>query len=264
MSTVDPYEVRRYGTDSSGRPIYMNVGMKAAFDVVCERSGVTPTIVQGAYMARAGGGASTSAGTHNGGACLDLRTWDLTSRQWRRWLREARRCGWRATWFRDERHGGFDPHIHANYVGDRDATADAAWQWSEVRAGRDGLASRGRDYCWRPKSFAAIPYKHWLKAKRSWFDMATKKEMREVVDAALKAERSNIVGEVKHAVLDDADLFPDGDRNTSVRSALGQLVTLVPRLGKTLKAIAADCKDAATKQQLEDLGDELLDEIRED
>jgi hypothetical protein len=164
---TDAYQVRKYGTDSSGRPIYLSVGLKAAFDEVCRRAKVTPTIIQGAYMAKVGGGAGASAGTHDEGACIDTRTWDLTTRQRRRLIRWGRRCGFQAVWFRNQRHGGFDEHCHWNYGGDKDATADARWQWFEYKAGRDGLASRGRDYHWRPDPIPTYPYAHWLDRKES-------------------------------------------------------------------------------------------------
>jgi len=161
----DAYEVRKYGTDSSGRDILMNRRMKAAFDVACRKVGVTPTIVQGAYMRRVGGGADQSAGTHDQGGCIDTRTWDITRRQRRRLIRAGRSVGW-AVWFRNERHGGFDEHCHWVLLGDTDATDDAKWQMNEYRAGRDGLATRGRDYHWRPRQIPLFGYAAWLKSRK--------------------------------------------------------------------------------------------------
>ena len=59
------YTVRQYGTDSSGRPVYMSAYMHDWWEQVCDELGFEPTIVQGAHMARAGGGASASAGFHD-------------------------------------------------------------------------------------------------------------------------------------------------------------------------------------------------------
>ncbi|MGH2688373.1 MAG: hypothetical protein ACRDKW_06155, partial [Actinomycetota bacterium] len=158
----DAYEVRKYGTDSSGRDIFMNRRMKAAFDVACQKARVTPVIVQGAYMRRTGGGAGASAGTHDAGACLDTRTWDLSWWKQRRLIRAGRSVGW-AVWKRSERHGGFDEHMHWVLLGDKDATDDAQWQMREYREGRDGLASGGRDYHWRPRPIPVFDYAEWLK-----------------------------------------------------------------------------------------------------
>lgn len=161
----DAYEVRKYGTDSSGRDILMNRRMKAAFDVACRKAGVTPTVVQGAYMARVGGGASQSAETHDQGGCIDTRTWDLSWWKQRRLIRAGRSVGW-AVWKRNEKHGGFDEHMHWVLLGDQDATSDAKWQMDEYRQGRDGLASRGPDYHWRPKVIDGFNYAEWLKNQR--------------------------------------------------------------------------------------------------
>lgn len=45
-----------------------------------------------------------------------------------------------------------------------------------------------------------------------WFDMATKKELREVVDNALAAEREKIVQRVKNELLHGTDVFPHDDK----------------------------------------------------
>lgn len=42
-----------------------------------------------------------------------------------------------------------------------------------------------------------------------WFDMATKAELREVVDNALAAEREKLVQQVKHELLHESDVFPN-------------------------------------------------------
>lgn len=147
------YTIHRYGTDSSGRPIYMTEYMKQWLDNVLARPRVKPfahkvTIVQGAWMAKAGGGAADSAGYHDGGGCLDFRTWNLTTTEVNH-LIVAMRLEGAAAWRRDHRHG-MDPHIHITLGGDRGMTSGAKFSWSEYLAGRDGLARRYRDYEWRP------------------------------------------------------------------------------------------------------------------
>src|SRR5690625_7647960 len=81
---MSKYTIRRYGTDSSGRPIYMSEYMHQWMENELNRPRVRPfadkvTIVQGEWMAKAGGGASASAGYHDGGGCLDFHTWNLTT-----------------------------------------------------------------------------------------------------------------------------------------------------------------------------------------
>jgi hypothetical protein len=56
-----------------------------------------------------------------------------------------------------------------------------------------------------------------------WFDMATKQELREVVDAALKEERGKIVAQVKHELLHESDVFPnDRDKKVTVNDVLAR------------------------------------------
>lgn len=153
MSGPD-FTVITVGTDSSGRPIKMTRYMWEWWNVTCEELGFRPTIVQGAFMA--GQGAAASAGYHDEAGCLDLRVWDLEEEQQVKVIRTTRRRG-AGSWLRDEKHGGFDPHIHLVLGTDKPLTDGAAWQWQEYIAGRDGLASRGRDYHWRPDPIVLKP-----------------------------------------------------------------------------------------------------------
>ena len=136
--------VVRVGTDPSGRPIFMTRYQRRWWRRLCTRLGFTPTIVQGAWMAKAGGGAAASAGYHDGGGCLDLRVWDLTPVQRERVVRLARDMG-AGTWLRDKAHGGMDPHIHLVLGSDSGLSAGARAQWQDYLDGLDGLASRGPD-----------------------------------------------------------------------------------------------------------------------
>lgn len=137
---------RIVGTDSSGRAIRMTPLMESFWVDLCTRLGFQPTIVQGAWMG--GEGAAQSAGYHDQGGCLDLRTWNLTQNQVAAVIRECRALGAPA-WARDKRHG-MDPHIHLVVGGDEPMSFGARWQIEEYAAGRDGLASRGSDYHPRP------------------------------------------------------------------------------------------------------------------
>lgn len=150
------------GRDTSGRPIIMTRRMKAAFDAVVARAGISPVIVQGAFMASvAGGGAAASAGYHDLAGCIDTRTWNLTADQQAALLKVARSVGW-AVWKRDRVHGGMDEHMHWVLLDEPNMTAGAAWQENEYRAGRDGLAGQGSDYHWRPEVIQAFDYDAFL------------------------------------------------------------------------------------------------------
>lgn len=147
--------VIRYGTDTSGRAIYMTTYMRDWWERVVDELGFTPTIVQGAFMTRVGGGASASAGYHDAGGCLDLRTWNLGASQIEDVIRTTRSLG-AASWVRDQRHG-MDPHIHLLLGSDKPLASGAAYQWQQYLNGRDGLSGNGPDYHWRPSPLVTTP-----------------------------------------------------------------------------------------------------------
>lgn len=149
------FSVVRTGTDSSGRPILMTAYMRDWWEAVCDELGFRPTIVQGAFMARNGGGATASAGYHDQAGCLDLRTWDQTADNVERIVRTCRRRG-AGTWLRDHRHG-MDPHIHLVLGTDQPLASGASSQWREYVAGGDGLAGSAPDYHWRPSPLVLTP-----------------------------------------------------------------------------------------------------------
>lgn len=149
------FTVVQRGVDTSGRKLLATRYMWAWWDAVCADLGFEPTIVQGAFMAQAGGGADASAGYHDRGGCFDLRVWDRTPDQVEAIIRTTRRRG-AGSWVRDERHG-MDPHIHLVLGSDRPLATGAATQWGQYLAGRDGLASNGADYHWRPDPIVTTP-----------------------------------------------------------------------------------------------------------
>ena len=152
--------------DSSGRPIFMSHRMWAAFRAVQEECHFDITIVQGAFMKWAGGGASSSAGYHDKSGCIDTRTWDIDSDEEKRVIRQSRMIGW-ATWRRDQAHGGFDEHMHWNLLDEPHTAPDARTQWESYRTGGDGLVPEGRDYHWRPdRPLPVFDYKTWKRAHR--------------------------------------------------------------------------------------------------
>lgn len=157
--------VVRVGTDSSGRPVLMTRKMRSWWRRVETRLGFKPTIVQGAWMAKAGGGAAASAGYHDGGGCLDLRVWDLTGDQQVKLIRVLRSMG-AGAWLRGTAHG-MDPHIHLVLGSDSGLSTGARSQWNAYLAGRDGLASNGIDYHWRPTPLVTTPPPSARKARES-------------------------------------------------------------------------------------------------
>lgn len=115
-------------------------------------------VVQGSHGS---GGASASGSTHDRGDTADLRTRNLPASAQadlcRGLVTELRRLGWCA-WYRDQAHGGMDPHIHAVYRwADPALSSGAQWQVSEYDRGRDGLSASGPDYHPRPAQAPWVP-----------------------------------------------------------------------------------------------------------
>lgn len=181
--------IAKHGTDSSGRPILASDYLWALWLRVLDDLDFTPTIIQGAYMARAGGGADDSSGFHDAGGCFDIRTWDLTADQLETLIRTLRRYGC-AAWRRDHEHGGFDPHLHFVCGTDYDLAPGAAAQWRDYLAGHDGLASHGPDYEWRPSPLVTTPPEEDTMTPDD-FDrirLIVREETADAVDKALDAE----------------------------------------------------------------------------
>lgn len=155
------FTVHRYGTDTSGRPLLFTAAFWDTWQRVLADPRVRPfaqrvVIVQGSFMAQAGGGASASAGYHDRAGAIDTRTWNLTRSELDTLIIVAREHGI-ALWRRDQQHGGMDPHAHGAAGWDHPHAAGIAFQWDEYRAGRDGLASRGPDYERRPSPLVLTP-----------------------------------------------------------------------------------------------------------
>jgi len=154
------FTVSQYGTDSSGRPIFLSAYMHDWWiDGVLPQLGFQPTIIQGAWMSKIpGGGAAASAGYHDKGGCIDVRVRDLTRDQQAQ-LVHVTRWGGAASWVRDQTHGGMDPHCHINLGSDRDLASGARAQWADYKAGGNGLTgtSAGPDYHPRPNPLVTTP-----------------------------------------------------------------------------------------------------------
>jgi hypothetical protein len=187
----DGSDVRRRGTDSAGRDLWMSDYLADWWEGVVRELGFRPAIVQGAHMLLNGGGAEASAGFHDKGGTLDLRVWDLSQTQVTAAI-HATRNGGAASWVRDERHG-FDPHIHLVLGSDFDLSTGAAWQWLNYLHGGSGLGDGStQDYHWRPDTIPLKPPDRYLKGL---YDM-TPEEVRQIVrEEVAKAVWSHVVRE---------------------------------------------------------------------
>lgn len=125
------------------RGVRVNPGSVPSLDKLAEVTGqnirVSPT--QGGFNR---GGVVASAGTHDGGAAMDLSVNGMSSAQIATTVRLARECGW-AAWYRPYVKGLWPRHIHMIRVGDSTASAGAKAQVTAYRRGRDGLAGNGKD-----------------------------------------------------------------------------------------------------------------------
>lgn len=96
-------------------------------------------LTQGSYNK---GGVSASAGTHDGGGVVDINVSGLTSSQRLALEQAARKAGF-AAWLRTPAEG-FDYHIHACAIGDREMSQVAKNQVTSYFNGRSGLVSNAR------------------------------------------------------------------------------------------------------------------------
>lgn len=179
MSATETVDV---GLDPLGRTVRLTRRMKAAFDAACEQCGFTPTILQGAFMAAIGNAAADSAGYHDLSGCLDTRTRDLTAAQQKRLVHVARSVGW-AVWKRDSAHGGMAEHMHWVLLDEPGMAPGARRQEADYRAGLDGLATRGKDYHWRPAVIRPFDYDKYLEG-----DMPTMKELKDELVPVIVSE----------------------------------------------------------------------------
>lgn len=140
------------GTDTSGRPIRATRAMWDVWDACCHELGFEPTIVQGGHMGDQS--ASASATTHLGDA-FDIRLWDRTDGERAEMIRVFRRHAL-AYWERYESQG-FDLHAHMIPGPWASPSSGALSQWHAYLNGRNGLASNGADYHWRPSPLVTTP-----------------------------------------------------------------------------------------------------------
>lgn len=254
------FEVRQRGVDTSGRPILATDYFWRVWNAVLARPKVQPfaskiVVVQGAFMARLGGGATASAGYHDLAGCWDVRTWNLTAE-------EQRILWWEAAllaiifWPRDAARGGMDPHGHAVAGWDRPLATGAAYQWQQAKNGRDGLAGNGADY---------------VRPRPPWVDTPPPALLQEDYMASTEAEKKLdeiLAGQQRLAeslgTLSDAEktrFVRERDRDKEVRS---KLYDLLGGLADQLTEIGNDVTNKALKAKVANARSQILTALAED
>ena len=130
----------KVGEYSNGTPKYVTRRHYVKIKLAEKRLGYPLTIVQGSYHT----GVEASAGTHDGGGCLDLTPYD-----WNRKCRVFRELG-DAAWHRERIPDVWSEHIHTVDLGCTNLKDIAKRQVEDYRNEKDGLKSHGKDTQWRP------------------------------------------------------------------------------------------------------------------
>jgi len=112
----------------------------------------TPVLTQGSYNK----GVGASAGTHDGGGVVDIRTDTMSRSGQDKCVQALRKAGF-AAWLRLP--PTFGTHIHAVAIGDKELSPTAKSQIQQWREDRNGLANRGPDT-------APDPYPSWTNKYR--------------------------------------------------------------------------------------------------
>lgn len=98
------------------------------------------SISQGSFSSSVG----ASAGTHDGGGALDIRTSGLPKKTVDDMVKAMRQAGF-AAWSRGRGFDSFTPHIHAIAIGDASSSSGAKNQVAEYGRGGDGLVGSQLD-----------------------------------------------------------------------------------------------------------------------
>lgn len=140
----EPAHVYTRGTFGLGGGKIINQRTKTMIDravvALADSYAWAPYITQGSYNP---GGVSGSAGTHDGGGVIDIRTSTMTTHGQNLCVQALREVGF-AAWLRTPAEG-FTTHIHAVAIGDREMSGAAANQVQAFFNGRNGLANNGPD-----------------------------------------------------------------------------------------------------------------------
>lgn len=216
-----------------------------------DKLGFELTVVQGSYN---GGRVSASAGTHDGGGVVDIRTWNLTETQRQRALAVLREAGLIA-WYRTEAQG-FDPHIHAVELASTTLSPGAARQRAAYQRGRNGLASDGPDDGPKVSIPTALPDES-QEDDMSQYDEVLARIDRNAAAAAERANRNSaVLTNLEKAVNTIARYVPVTHR------WVGYLLPAAERTEKGLADVRA-AVDAALAEESNEQAREKLEKIRD-
>lgn len=112
-----------------------------------KKAGFKFNISQGSYNV---GGVTASAGTHDGGGCVDFSVKKMTLVQQTKMLIALKDAGF-AAWHRSKNDGFDSEHVHAVAIGCLDLAPLAKWQVGAYDARKDGLKVNKDDHSYRPK-----------------------------------------------------------------------------------------------------------------
>lgn len=255
------YTVVLYGKDSSGRNVWMTQWMIQVFEAIKRHPDIQDfadklTIVQGAFMVRNGGGATASAGYHDQGGCIDVRTWNLTTDELNRFIKVSRMLAF-AFWRRDltALHGGMDSHAHGTLGTDSPLSPGAQTSWSSYVHGGDGLAGGRPDYEWRPDPLVTVPPAALLEEDYLMTAAAEKKLDRilEILNTSNANQRDR-----------DQELLKAVKAAQKAQASKRDLVSALGGLADQLGSIADAQTDDATKQQVRKLRQTVLQALADD
>ena len=247
MPALD-FTVRRYGTDTSGRPLYFTVAFwtvwcAALADPRLDGFRHRVVVVQGAHMALVGGGAAASAGYHDKAGCIDVRTWNLT-------LAEQALL-WRVM---DDYGIRFWKRGPASYMGGMDEHGHGLAVWARAR--QNGLSNGAPDYMPREHPVLEQPPAHAFKE-----DYMSSTAAEQKLDTALGLLRE-IGGDLTQ--FKNAEWKRDKNAATKAKKAKDDLVTALGGLADQLVEIEQHADDAATKAALRRVKNRLLEALAAD
>lgn len=256
------FTVARRGTDTSGRAIlltnfYWLVWQAVLRDPRVDSFADRIVIVQAAFMSRLGGGAAASAGYHDLGGCIDVRTWNLTLAEQAILWEVCDEYGIRF-WKRGPAAvmGGMDEHGHGIGGWDKPLAAGAASQWTQGKTGRDGLAGNAPDYMRRHGPVATYPPAHLLQEDYMATDDARDRLTR--IEALVK----DLAADVGELGSDERRRFQaDLGRQKAARK---KTYALLGGIADQLTELANDTRDDATGAQIRALKASVLAELRDD
>lgn len=261
MPALD-FTVRRYGTDTSGRPLYFTVAFWTVWCAALADDQLASirhrvVVVQGAHMARVGGGATASAGYHDKAGCIDVRTWNLTLAEQSLLWRVMDDYGIRF-WKRGPAayQGGMDEHGHGLAVWDRVLAAGAAHQATQARARQNGLANGAPDYMPREHPVLEQPPAHAFEE-----DYMSSTAAEQKLDTALGLLREI---DADLTQFKNAEWKRDKTAAQKAKQAKADLVAALGGIADQLVELEQDVDDAATKDALRRVKRRLLDALAAD